>query len=382
MNAIHTFLVDPAEEARAAMAAALGEDQPWIAHDSLPQVAQSIDAGSVPAVILVGPGVVHDDTIMLAESIQDERLSVRLIQFAKVLDPDRLRDAMRVGVADVIEVGAFPDEVAQAIARATRELTAQVALGAPVVAVQQPTPVIAVAAGKGGVGTSLITTNLAMALANRGLKVGLLDLDVRSGDLAIMLQARPSLTVLDAIDRIDHLDEDAIEGYMTKVSDQIELLAAPLDGGEVHLPTSPFMRVLGMVSDRVDVVVADVGQPIDSTARAVLSEASEVVLITSMEVTSVRGTRRVLAELGAIGVAGSTVRVIANQSDVSTGLSAADVQKALNKDIDAAIPFDKGAARSINQGDPLINRRRSKAGQALDSLAASMIDSLGLTDDE
>jgi hypothetical protein len=125
MTTIHTFIVDPAEEARSAVAAAMGDDEPWVAHDSLPQVAQSIDRGSLPAVVLVGPGVVHDDTIMLADSIQDERLPVRLIQFAKVLDPDRLRDAMRAGVADVVEVEARrrrpgPSRVGRAPGRQSR----------------------------------------------------------------------------------------------------------------------------------------------------------------------------------------------------------------------------------------------------------------------
>ncbi len=380
----HVFVVDPVEEARVQMAEALGPDEPWVAHDSLPQVAQSIDRGALPAIVLVGPGVVHDDAIMLAESIQDEQLAVRIIQFTKVLDPDRLRDAMRAGVADVVEVGADPEEVGDAVVRAERDLAARieaVAAASPVDA-QQPTPVIAVTAGKGGVGTSLVTTNLVTAIARLGGTVGLVDLDVSSGDLAIMFQRRPSLTVLDAVDRVDHLDADAMSGYLTEVAKGVHLLAAPLAGGEIHVPTGPFMRLLGMVADTVDVVVVDLGQTHDSTARAVLAEARRVVVVTTREVTGVRGTRRVLSEMGAIGVPADGTRLVVNRADESTGLSVPDIEKALNRGVDVAVPSDKSAARSINQGDPLVNRRRSKAGQALEALARDLMSSLGLLDDD
>lgn len=381
MTTIHTVLVDPAEEARDVMATALGPDEPWMSHDSLPQVAQSIDAGSVPAVVLVGPGVVHDDTIMLAQSIQDERLPVRIIQFTKVLDPDRIRDAMRAGMADVIEVGSTTSEVSQAVGRARRDLLtdlrARVA-GTSAVEPPQPTPIIALAAGKGGVGTSLVTTNVAVAMSHRGSKVALVDLDTGSGDLAIMLQRRPSLTILDAMDRAEHLDLDAVSGYLTSVNDDLHLLAAPLQGGDFTIPATPFMSMLGLIAETVDVILIDLGQSHAASARAVLAEASKVVVVTTCEVTAVRGTRRVLHELDAIGVSRSRVRLVVNQADLSTGLSMADLSKALDRRLDASIAWDKGAAKSVNHGRPLVGRRRSKAGQALTAMADELLAGVGI----
>lgn len=374
----HIIIVDPAEETRSDMAmAALDADEPWLGHDSLPEVAQAIDSGLVPAVVLVGPGVVHDDAISLAESIQDEQLPARLIQFAKVLDPDRLRDALRAGVADVVEVRADPVEVRSSVARVRRDLAGS-AVRAPLVAATQPTPVVAVMGSKGGVGTSLITTNVATALSGRGIRVGLIDLDVASGDLAIMLQKRPALTILDAIDRVDHLDLDALSGYLTQVKTNLHLLPAPLEGGEAHVPTGQFMRLLGLVQDSSDVVLVDLGMAADSTARAVLAEAREALVVATREVTAIRGTLRLLAELEAIGLRGEAVRVIVNQSTASTGLSIDDLEKAIKRGVSTAVPSDKFAARSVNQGEPLVNRRRSKAGRALEAVADHLAETHGL----
>lgn len=47
--------------------------------------------------------------------------------------------------------------------------------------------VIAVASGKGGVGKSTIAANLAIALGNRGLKVGLLDADIYGPSVQLLL---------------------------------------------------------------------------------------------------------------------------------------------------------------------------------------------------
>ncbi len=379
---IHTFLVDPTDEARDAMARALGEDQPWVGHDSLPQLAQSIDEGSLPAVVLVGPGIVHDDAIMLSESIHDEHLPVEIIQFTKVLDPDRLRDALRAGMADVVEVGADDGEVQAAVARAIRDLNSRLATQR-VQPAEQPalTPIVAVVSGKGGVGASLVATNLATALAAAHHEVGLVDLDVKSGDLAIMLQQRPSLNVLDAVDRVDHLDVDALEGYVTRVGDRLQLLAAPLEGGADHVATAPFMHLLGMMADRVDILVIDIGDAQDATGRAALAEANQVLVVTTREVTAVRGTRRVLQDLGMVGTAQDGIKLVLNQSDASTGLGVTDLEKALNRDVDVSIPADKAGPRSVNQGDPLVNRRRSKTGQALTGLAAELAEALGLNEE-
>lgn len=71
---------------------------------------------------------------------------------------------------------------------------------------------ISVASGKGGVGKSIVSVNLALALAKAGRKVLLADLDVGGADAHIMFgELNPPVTLTDFLNkRVDRLDDVAI----------------------------------------------------------------------------------------------------------------------------------------------------------------------------
>lgn len=74
--------------------------------------------------------------------------------------------------------------------------------------------IIAVASGKGGVGKSTVSANLAIALAKEGYKVGLLDADVYGPSVPKMFDVeniRPSLEKIDGKDRIIPVDKYGIK---------------------------------------------------------------------------------------------------------------------------------------------------------------------------
>jgi len=86
--------------------------------------------------------------------------------------------------------------------------------------------VIAVASGKGGVGKSTVTSNLAVALAKAGYKVGLLDADIFGPSVPKMFKtedARPMLEKVDGKDRIIPVEKYGVKmlsiGYFVNPKD-------------------------------------------------------------------------------------------------------------------------------------------------------------------
>jgi flagellar biosynthesis protein FlhG len=75
-----------------------------------------------------------------------------------------------------------------------------------------PLRVISVTSGKGGVGKSNVVVNLGLALAQRGLKVLLIDADLGLGNLDILLGLTPQLTLQDALDAQLKLAEVIVDG--------------------------------------------------------------------------------------------------------------------------------------------------------------------------
>ena len=79
---------------------------------------------------------------------------------------------------------------------------------------------ISVASGKGGVGKSVVSANLALALAKSGRHVFLADLDVGGADAHIMFgESNPPVTLTDFLNkRVNRLDDVALPVMFTRIS--------------------------------------------------------------------------------------------------------------------------------------------------------------------
>jgi ATP-binding protein involved in chromosome partitioning len=95
---------------------------------------------------------------------------------------------------------------------------------------ETPTRIIAVASGKGGVGKSTVTVNVAAAIAQRGHKVGIIDADVYGFSIPKMLGVHGRPTLIDQM--IIPLEKHGIRvisiGFMLPDEDQAVIWRGPL----------------------------------------------------------------------------------------------------------------------------------------------------------
>ena len=119
--------------------------------------------------------------------------------------------------------------------------------------------VIAVGGGKGGIGKSLLSANLGIALARRGAKVVLVDLDLGGANLHTCLGVgQPKVTLSDFIDRRVQSLEDVL---VPTPFERLSLVSGAMDGLDAanprHAQKSKLIRNLRLLD--VDYVLLDLG---------------------------------------------------------------------------------------------------------------------------
>lgn len=145
--------------------------------------------------------------------------------------------------------------------------------------------VVAVTSGKGGVGKTFVSANLAAALAKRGLRVLVLDADLGLANLDVVLNLYPKITLHDVFTGKAKL-EDAI---ITAPGGFSVLLAG--SGMVEYSRLTPevrddFLRIMNGLVPHYDIVLLDTGAGISDVVLFAVSLASEVIVVATPEPTS------------------------------------------------------------------------------------------------
>ena len=167
-----------------------------------------------------------------------------------------------------------PSTSAQPLAGARQ--TAGSALGAHI---------LAITSGKGGVGKTFISANLAAALTRHGLKVLVLDADLGLANLDVVLNLHPKITLHDVFIGRASLEEAVIEapgGFSVLLAGSGMVEYSRLTP-EVR---SEFINVVQTLAPRYDVVLLDTGAGISDVVLFSVSLAAEVLIVATPEPTS------------------------------------------------------------------------------------------------
>ena len=157
--------------------------------------------------------------------------------------------------------------------------------GTPGVPLKPLGKVVAVTSGKGGVGKTFVSANLAAALAKRGLRVLVLDADLGLANLDVVLNLYPKVTLHDVFTGKSKL-EDAI----IRAPGGFSVLLAGSGMVEYSRLTpevrDDFLRVMSGLVPHYDIVLLDTGAGISDVVLFAVSLASEVIVVATPEPTS------------------------------------------------------------------------------------------------
>lgn len=161
------------------------------------------------------------------------------------------------------------------------------------------------AGAKGGVGTTTIATHMAIDLHRRvgGLKVCLVDLDLLSGDVAGVLEARQRVSISDVAKVAEDLSAATIVDALVQHESGISLLLTPMQAHESELVTASAVRaILGLLRQEFDVILVDGGSHTTPAQAAAVEIADNVVTVVTPDVLAMRSYRRTVQAWEGLGV--------------------------------------------------------------------------------
>ena len=240
--------------------------------------------------------------------------------------------------------------------------------------------VITVTSGKGGVGKSSLSTNLAIQLQRMGNRVVILDADFGLANIEVMLGIRPRSNLADLIFKGKSLQEIITPGplgigFISGGSGIQELVN--LTKGQVRT----MVEKLNELDEIADVIIVDTGAGISDSVLEFVTISSEVLLVVTPDPTSIIDSYALLKTLDKredFNAEESVIKMVANRvEDATQGnilfqkLSAV-VREFLNVKLEylGAIPQDTYLSRGVMTQNPVsISYPNSYASQAIFNLA-------------
>lgn len=229
---------------------------------------------------------------------------------------------------------------------------------------------------KGGVGTTTVAVNLALALAGRAPgQVGLVDLTPSSGHVAASLDARPKLTIADlARDSTAARDANVLKStYLVAAERGIRVLAGVPNPGSGALLTGEVTEAIleGML-EAVPTVVVDAGSHLDDRSIAALGLADDVVVPVTPDYPALQSAHAFFEYLVGTGTTIAEPIIVVNETYAHQVLGLEDIQNVLQKRVAARIPYDPLLfVRAVNEGRPLLLAApASNPAKRFDDLAA------------
>lgn len=231
--------------------------------------------------------------------------------------------------------------------------------------------VIVVTSGKGGVGKTTSTANIAVALAKAGKKVVAVDADIglRNLDVVMGLENRVVFNFIDVIEKNCRLNQALVRD---KRVENLFLLPAAQTRTKDAVTPEQMTELCGQLRPDFDFILLDCPAGIEGGFKNAAAGADEALVVTTPEVPSVRDADRIIGMLESMGK--SPIRLIINRfraNMVQDGdmLAREDILDILSINLIGIVPEDDGVIKSSNRGEPLTFGQNSPAAQAYANIA-------------
>jgi pilus assembly protein CpaE len=211
-------------------------------------------------------------------------------------------------------------------------------------------PVIVIYSPKGGIGTSTIAANLAVALQQGQGDVVLMDADLQFGDISVHLNTKATRTASDLIQN-GELDAELVPEITLAHNSGLKLLLAP-PAPELADAITPQMvsEIIKSLKKHFKMVVVDTSSQLNDKTLVVLDNADYILVVTTPELPAIKSTILFFELTHQLEFSPNRLGVVVNRATLPGGVPPERIEKALKLQNAYRIPYDLKLHAAINKG--------------------------------
>ncbi|MCD2137992.1 AAA family ATPase [Salinicoccus halitifaciens] len=214
--------------------------------------------------------------------------------------------------------------------------------------------IILVASAVGGAGKTVIATNLALTMQDRGKRTILVDGDLQFGDMALALDLTPGISIKEAVERNDFTN---IHAFCTMHASGVRLLPAPMRPEYADLVDAEDLSLaIGNLKSQADLIIVETHHGLTEQNMVLMDLADSIMVVTTPGIAALKNTRLMVETLDALDHE-EKVRLIVNKNTIPTLMETKKLHEHLKVAQDKLfyLPYAlKEISYSLDRGVPFV----------------------------
>ncbi len=335
----------------------------------------------MPDIVLIYSEMQQMDGYEACEKIAETCRNTSVIIMAREIGAEQVRKAMVSGAKDYI---TLPLDINRLISTIRLTYKKSVKFEIPKASDESQDKkdrregrIIGIFSTKGGVGKTTIALNLAVDMAKKTRKrIALVDLDLQFGDVALMANLEPEMTIADIMEETASIDTSTINGLMTEYTTNLMVLASPPSPEYAeYIGGESIREILAFLRQTYDYIIIDMASSFSDATLAALDFADEIFMVSAMDIVSVKNVKIGIEIMKSLEYPDEKIKILVNMANPKLGIGYADLERIFERKIDYKIPeAKKSLVRAVNKGVPHINARGlNKTNKALGRISKGII---------
>lgn len=317
---------------------------------SLPSIEESLITYG-PHLIFICIDLEKDkEKLNYLEQLARIALHIPVVVLAPNLDSTLMLACVKKGVRDFLKFPFQENEVAEII----RRLVHDSPVHAPT---RQPGRVYTFFSYKGGIGTTFLACNTAVALARMTeSRVLIWDLVMQNGDVPFFFDYHSEATVVDLIENATKIDEPYLRGILPVHSSGVSILPCPKRPEQAEgIRNDQIQALLQTIRNYFDYIIIDGGHTLTDYVISAMDASKHILLTSNLHLPVLKNTLRSLEVFERLGYSEEKFKILLNRYNSKfEKFDMAKAQDILRYPISFTFSNDYfTVSRSLNTGIPV-----------------------------